>query len=261
MTALRFTLPLAIASLLSSTASSGQITQSNVLGPQNFIFGTEFVEGSSTWANSNVSFLGFQKYDGSMGPLSQVRVTLESDSAAGYNAVLQSGRGGQVTATTTQEICIAALGALTTYCCELEFSETVWLTPENPECSINFPSQACGVGPIILPPEALEFYEGEGLVNVFVVISFNHEASLPDGAMLCNFSASPTTAITLTYVIGAPPCPADIAPEGGDGVVDGADLGVLLGAWAESGSSADFNGDGTVDGADLGTLLGAWGPC
>jgi hypothetical protein len=44
----------------------------------------------------------------------------------------------------------------------------------------------------------------------------------------------------------------------GDGVVDGADLGLLLGAWGGSGP-ADLNGDGVVDGADLGLLLGAWG--
>jgi hypothetical protein len=45
----------------------------------------------------------------------------------------------------------------------------------------------------------------------------------------------------------------------GDGVVNGADLGILLGAWGSSGGPADLNGDGTVDGADLGLLLGAWG--
>jgi hypothetical protein len=46
----------------------------------------------------------------------------------------------------------------------------------------------------------------------------------------------------------------------GDGMVDGADLGFLLGAWGICGECclADFNSDGTVDGADLGTLLGSW---
>jgi hypothetical protein len=42
-----------------------------------------------------------------------------------------------------------------------------------------------------------------------------------------------------------------------DGVVDGADLGMLLGSWGSSGPG-DLNGDGTVDGADLGSLLGSW---
>jgi hypothetical protein len=44
-----------------------------------------------------------------------------------------------------------------------------------------------------------------------------------------------------------------------DGVVDGADLGNLLGAWNSNG--ADLSGDGTTDGADLGILLAMWGPC
>lgn len=47
----------------------------------------------------------------------------------------------------------------------------------------------------------------------------------------------------------------------GDRVVDGADLGLLLGAWNAASSGADINQDGTVDGADLGLLLGGWGPC
>lgn len=56
----------------------------------------------------------------------------------------------------------------------------------------------------------------------------------------------------------APACPADLT---GDGNVDGADLGTLLGNWGPCTCSADLNGDGAVDGADLGALLGAWGPC
>ncbi len=46
-----------------------------------------------------------------------------------------------------------------------------------------------------------------------------------------------------------------------DGIVDGSDLGTLLGQWGICGGcSADFNGSGVVDGDDLGALLGAWGP-
>ena len=52
------------------------------------------------------------------------------------------------------------------------------------------------------------------------------------------------------------PCPEDL---NGDGVVNGADLGLLLGAWGTS--SQDINDDGIVNGADLGLLLGAWGDC
>lgn len=44
----------------------------------------------------------------------------------------------------------------------------------------------------------------------------------------------------------------------GDGIVDGTDLGLLLGAWGSDDADADLNGDGLVDGADLGTLLTNW---
>jgi probable HAF family extracellular repeat protein len=43
----------------------------------------------------------------------------------------------------------------------------------------------------------------------------------------------------------------------GNGVVDGADLGLLLSAWG-GGGPADLDGNGIVDGADLGVLLAAW---
>jgi hypothetical protein len=43
----------------------------------------------------------------------------------------------------------------------------------------------------------------------------------------------------------------------GNGIVNGADLGLLLGAWGTAG--ADLDADGTTNGADLGLLLGSWG--
>ncbi len=42
----------------------------------------------------------------------------------------------------------------------------------------------------------------------------------------------------------------------GNGVVDAADLSILLGAWGTA--TGDLNGDGTTDAADLSVLLGAW---
>lgn len=51
------------------------------------------------------------------------------------------------------------------------------------------------------------------------------------------------------------PRPADI---NGSGAVDGADLGLLLGNWGNSGIG-DIDGSGTVDGADLGALVADWG--
>lgn len=53
---------------------------------------------------------------------------------------------------------------------------------------------------------------------------------------------------------GTPPNPADL---NGDGVVSGADLGMLLANWGNPGVG-DLNGDGVVNGSDLGTLLSAW---
>lgn len=52
----------------------------------------------------------------------------------------------------------------------------------------------------------------------------------------------------------------------GDGVVNGADLALLLSSFGECPSPlvaqcfADINGDGVVNGADLAKLLSAWGP-
>jgi hypothetical protein len=43
-----------------------------------------------------------------------------------------------------------------------------------------------------------------------------------------------------------------------DGIVNGADLATMLGAWG--GTGGDLDGDGIVSGGDLGLLLGAWGP-
>lgn len=45
-----------------------------------------------------------------------------------------------------------------------------------------------------------------------------------------------------------------------DGVVNGADLGVMLSSWNGRGP-ADLTGDGLVNGQDLGLLLAAWGAC
>ncbi|MCH2160948.1 MAG: hypothetical protein MK085_03650 [Phycisphaerales bacterium] len=56
-------------------------------------------------------------------------------------------------------------------------------------------------------------------------------------------------------------CPADL---NNDGQVNGADLGLMIGAWGACAGDpclGDINLDGVVDGADLGLLIGAWGVC
>jgi len=59
----------------------------------------------------------------------------------------------------------------------------------------------------------------------------------------------------LSLTTGTSACPPDIDDSG---LVDGADLALLLGAWGASGP-ADLDGSGTVNGADLAMLLGSWG--
>ena len=56
----------------------------------------------------------------------------------------------------------------------------------------------------------------------------------------------------------APETPGDV---NNDGIVNGADLGILLASWGPvtCGSIYDLNGSCTVDGADLGILLSNWG--
>jgi hypothetical protein len=55
-----------------------------------------------------------------------------------------------------------------------------------------------------------------------------------------------------------PPCAGDFD---GSGVVDGADLAIMLGGWGDGSIGGDLNNDGSTDGADLAILLGAWGSC
>ena len=62
-------------------------------------------------------------------------------------------------------------------------------------------------------------------------------------------------------IVATAPCIGDLND---DGIVSGADLGLMLGAWGACGKGpciADLNDDGLVNGADLGLLLGAWGVC
>ncbi len=61
--------------------------------------------------------------------------------------------------------------------------------------------------------------------------------------------------INFDQVSDDPGCEGDLD---GDGDVDQADLGTLLGAWG-AGDGGDLDGDGDTDQADLGVLLGDWG--
>jgi hypothetical protein len=72
-------------------------------------------------------------------------------------------------------------------------------------------------------------------------------------------TTSTQSTIVTAKVADIVPCPGELT---GDGVIDAADLAVLLGAWGPCrGCDADFDSDGTVGGSDLAVLLGAWGNC
>ena len=83
----------------------------------------------------------------------------------------------------------------------------------------------------------------------------------PDGLAFCGVGSNSTDGYDYTFVLdlhpAAAPCTADLDA---NHVVDGADLGMLLGNWGGQGTG-DLDGNGTVDGADLGAMLGAFGPC
>jgi hypothetical protein len=67
-------------------------------------------------------------------------------------------------------------------------------------------------------------------------------------------AASAVVSLTLEATIETSGIPADLD---GNGVVNGADLAILLGQWGIDGT-ADLDGSGAVDGADLAILLGSW---
>ncbi|MFO0827758.1 MAG: M12 family metallo-peptidase [Phycisphaerales bacterium] len=67
---------------------------------------------------------------------------------------------------------------------------------------------------------------------------------------------APASATDLNGNLIPDECESPLGDLNGDGHVNGADLGILLGAWGSP--AADLNGDGTTDAADLAILLGAW---
>ncbi len=106
--------------------------------------------------------------------------------------------------------------------------------------------------------------------NAWVARSINLGSYFPTftNTMQVRFSIgdSPDNSITeagvdefrITFAACQSPCQGDL---NSDGLVDGTDLGILLGSWAQTSGPADLNSDGSVDGSDLGILLGAWGNC
>jgi predicted outer membrane repeat protein len=56
-------------------------------------------------------------------------------------------------------------------------------------------------------------------------------------------------------------CPADIAPDGGNGTVDVDDLLLVINNWGNAGPEGDVTGNNIVDVDDLLAVINAWGAC
>lgn len=147
-------------------------------------------------------------------------------------------------------------------------------------CGANEANWPCGlsVGDPISPPDgyrsdalarnvcvAIDQSGNVWLSNNFLIDCFGERDANPGGKTVVQFLgvAAPVEApvVGVPRRPGADPasfCPADF---NGDGAVDGADLGRLLGAWGSNDGWYELSGDAAIGGADLGLLLQAWGAC
>jgi len=156
--------------------------------------------------------------------------------------------------------------AMTPITMELSFGDSAILSPTAPD-----------------ERSASLVFAVSGLGDLHVHQSHIMDPDAPEGLYLLAFALANSSAAVgdsdpyyFVYNFGRPEEEQDVAMQwvrdnlidagpaadlNGDGVVDGADLGTLLGAWGacDGDCPADLNADGVIDGADLGTLLGAWG--
>lgn len=150
----------------------------------------------------------------------------------------------------------------------------VWLSTDVPGsdlrnwCSIPATDLVCNA-----PPSLLELSPADKF-RVNITVTAVHDV-LPSGAMVCLANLAVDQAPGYSGQVGA--ATVNVPNWGRSGaklvmltlfadldfntVVNGADLGLILGAWGTTPSSAsiiDLNGDAVVNGADLGLLLGQW---
>jgi hypothetical protein len=131
----------------------------------------------------------------------------------------------------------------------LPLGGTLDLTGEGAILSVTAESSA-GDEFVIDPPLA---FDGIAL-PVPTILPPGATANLLFGGELPSIALGFDSAVALV-AIGSLACAA--ADLNCDGVVDAADLGLMLAAWGGRGP-ADLNGDGVVDGPDVGLLLAAW---
>jgi len=140
------------------------------------------------------------------------------------------------------EACVCDLDA---YCCQVEW-DSICVTLATLACDAGCDSiPTCGSGSPCETPHDEPGCEDEAccttvcLVDPFCCVSAWDDFCVSEAMLAC---------------VGGLPGDLD-----GDGVVGGADLGLLLAAWGSADPDADLDGSGTVDGSDLGLLLASWG--
>ncbi|MCH2144590.1 MAG: C25 family cysteine peptidase [Phycisphaerales bacterium] len=95
-----------------------------------------------------------------------------------------------------------------------------------------------------------------GFTNALGEVSLNIPPGLAEsaGGYVVRAWSDQVDSIDARKVVGA-----EIGPDfNGDGVVDGIDLSLLLGAWGTASPEYDLVADGVINGADLAVLLGEW---
>lgn len=102
-----------------------------------------------------------------------------------------------------------------------------------------------------------------GSIFVTAPALFLREGDRLIGATMISTQLASASAVATTTIVGiGGPCPADLD---GNGIVDGADLAIVLGHWGDTCacgcSLGDVDADGIVDGVDLSIVLGSWGFC
>lgn len=121
-------------------------------------------------------------------------------------------------------------------------------------------------GATLLPlsgPEGLPFFDSGTVVsesdvdNVELLVVRGLEPGEYVFEIFRNVGAT-STSVAVAWIMPETTPPAPVGDINGDGIVDGADLGLLLIDWGRPGAG-DLNGDGVVNGIDLGLLLQNWG--
>ncbi len=122
----------------------------------------------------------------------------------------------------------------------------------NPCCSDGYGVSGLDCGGTAM----LQFKDLDGSSTTQTIAGLNEWAVMGPGGEHIQLALQANRRVLLQHL---PPtnCPADLNC---DGVVNAADLAILLGAWGGIGA-ADLDASGDVNAADLAILLGEWGPC